>query len=189
MMAHEKDFPDSPFNFRLLRDGETIPLCKNGPGMGLSHTPGHTEGSVTCLIDGRYLITGDTLFIVSAGRPDLGGKAEAWVYDLYETLLKKYAQFPGEAEVLPAHYVSWDEADESGKFVVSLKELWKANPIFSLSSEKEFVQFIFDNMRESPEVYIDIKQINRGLMRVTEQEADIMDLGKNECATSHYNVD
>jgi hypothetical protein len=41
-------------------------------------------------------------------------------------------------------------------------------------------------MREMPEVYIDIKQVNRGLINVTDEEADIMDLGKNECAASHY---
>ena len=189
MMAHELDFPDSPFTYRRLEDGENYCLCKNGPEMALFHTPGHTEGSVTCFIDGRYLITGDTLFIVSAGRPDLGGKAEAWAFDLYETLLEKYADFPGDAQVMPAHYVSWEEADELHRFAAPLKELWNANPIFSLSSEKEFVQFICDNMRESPEVYIDIKKVNRGLMRLTEQEADIMDLGKNECAASHYDAD
>tara|TARA_Y100000590_G_scaffold450575_1_gene590474 strand:+ start:1280 stop:2434 length:1155 start_codon:yes stop_codon:yes gene_type:complete len=189
MMAHENDFPDSPFNYRRLEDGETKTLCKDGPEMTLFHTPGHTEGSITCLIDGRYLITGDTLFIISAGRPDLGGKAEKWVYDLYETLLDKYTQYPGDAEVLPAHYVTWKEADESGKFAAPLKRLWNENPIFSLSSENEFVQFIIDNMRESPEVYIDIKKVNRGLVQVTEQEADIMDLGKNECAASHYDSD
>ncbi len=44
-------------------------------------------------------------------------------------------------------------------------------------------------MRESPEVYVDIKKVNRGLVHVTEQEADIMDLGKNECAASHYDSD
>jgi hypothetical protein len=41
-------------------------------------------------------------------------------------------------------------------------------------------------MRDTPEVYNDIKQVNRGLMNVTMEEADIMDLGKNECAASHY---
>ncbi len=189
MMAHQSDFPDSPFTYRRLEDGETTTLCNDGPEMMLFHTPGHTEGSITCLIDGRYLITGDTLFIISAGRPDLEGKAKEWVYDLYETLLDKYVQYPGDAEVLPAHYVTWEEADESGKFAAPLKQLWNDNPIFSLSSEKEFVQFIFDNMRESPEVYIDIKKVNRALVHVTEQEADIMDLGKNECAASHYDYD
>lgn len=189
MLAHELDFPNSPFTYVSLNDSETVTLCSNGPEMEVFHTPGHTEGSLTYLIDGRYLVTGDTLFIISAGRPDLGGKAEEWVHDLYETLLKKYADFPGNAEVLPAHYVSWEEADESRRFAAPLKELWNANPIFSLSSEKEFVQFIFDNMRESPEVYTDIKKVNRGLMDVTEHKADIMDFGKNECAASHYDAD
>nr|AGO88015.1 hypothetical protein [uncultured bacterium 122006-I05] len=67
-----------------------------------------------------------------------------------------------------------------------LKKLRENNPIFTLASENEFVQFIFDHMREMPEVYIDIKQVNRGLINVTDEEADIMDLGKNECAASNY---
>ena len=54
MMAHELDFPGSPFPFRRLEDGEKFSLCKNGPEMALSHTPGHTEGSVTCLIAVSY---------------------------------------------------------------------------------------------------------------------------------------
>ena len=53
MMAHESDFPDSPFTYRWLKDGETTTICKDGPEMTFFHTPGHTEGSVTCLIDGR----------------------------------------------------------------------------------------------------------------------------------------
>jgi glyoxylase-like metal-dependent hydrolase (beta-lactamase superfamily II) len=154
--------------------------------MDVYHTPGHTEGSVTYFIDGKYLITGDTLFIISAGRPDLGGKAEKWVCDLYKTLIHQYAELPGDAAVLPAHYVTWEEANEDLRFVAPLKKLRENNPIFTLASENEFVQFIFDHMREMPEVYIDIKQVNRGLINVTDEEADIMDLGKNECAASHY---
>ena len=40
------------------------------------HTPGHTPGSTCYRVDGKYLITGDTVFIKSIGRPDLGGMAE-----------------------------------------------------------------------------------------------------------------
>ena len=189
MMVHQSDFPNSPFNYRPLEDLEKFALCDNGPDIDLYHTPGHTEGSMTCLIDERYLITGDTLFIVSAGRPDLGGKVDAWAHDLYKTLIIKYTNFPGKAMVLPAHYASWEESDASLRFSVRLDELWKSNPIFKLYSESEFIQFIIENIRESPDVYFDIKKVNRGLICITEQEADIMDIGKNECAVSYHDTD
>ena len=34
------------------------------------------------------MITGDTMFIQSIGRPDLGGQVEAWSDKLFETLQK-----------------------------------------------------------------------------------------------------
>ena len=35
---------------------------------------------------GKYLVTGDTVFIRSIGRPDLGGMAEAWSDMLFKTM-------------------------------------------------------------------------------------------------------
>jgi rhodanese-related sulfurtransferase len=39
-------------------------------------TPGHTPGSMSLHVDGHWLLTGDTLFVASVGRPDLGGEAD-----------------------------------------------------------------------------------------------------------------
>ena len=100
--------------------------------------------------------------------------------------MKKYLEMRDDAIVLPAHYVTWKEANGDLIFGEKLGVLKKSNPIFDLKQEAEFVGFVLDNMRESPEVYSDIKLVNRGLMSVTDEEADIMDLGKNECAASHY---
>ena len=36
-------------------------------------TPGHTEGGLCLIVDGTYLITGDTMFIGDCGRCDLPG--------------------------------------------------------------------------------------------------------------------
>ena len=39
----------------------------------LIHTPGHTPGSQCFFVDGKYLVSGDTLFLEGCGRTDLPG--------------------------------------------------------------------------------------------------------------------
>ena len=185
LSAHERDFHMSPFGYEALTDGDVHQLSGDGPEIRILHTPGHTEGSITFMINGKYLLTGDTLFIVSAGRPDLGGKVDEWSMDLYNTLMNKYMQIDENVVVLPAHYSSWDEATEDLFFADLLGNIRKRNPIFEITDEAAFVEFVKDNMRESPSVYAEIKRINTGLMVVSHEEGDDMDLGKNECAMSH----
>ena len=64
------------------------------------HTPGHTRGSVTLMLEGEgVLFTGDTLFRGSMGRTDLPGGSYA---DLTASL-KKLAALPGDYKVYPGH--------------------------------------------------------------------------------------
>jgi hypothetical protein len=39
-------------------------------------------------------------------------------------------------------------------------------------------------MRPQPPEYAKIREINAGLIEVDEEEQDVLDLGKNECAAS-----
>jgi len=55
-----------------------------------------------------------------------------------------------------------------------------------MDSPKEFTQYIKDNMRKSPDVYGEIRKVNAGWLDVEIDEADTMDLGKNECAAAAY---
>ena len=72
------------------------------------HTPGHTKGSVSILID-KFLISGDTLFYESIGRTDLpGGDYNEIVFSIKEKLFK----LPEETIVLPGHGPSTTIADE-----------------------------------------------------------------------------
>ncbi len=62
------------------------------------HTPGHTPGSVTLLVD-HTMFSGDTLFRGSCGRTDLPGGST----DDMMASLKRLAQLEGDWDVLPGH--------------------------------------------------------------------------------------
>ena len=56
--------------------------------------------------------------------------------------------------------------------------------IYSIDNQEDFYQFIKSNMRQQPEEYAKIREINAGLIKLNEEQQDVMDLGKNECAAS-----
>ena len=68
----------------------------------LLHTPGHTPGSQSFLVENR-LVAGDTLFLDGCGRTDLpGGDAE----QLYHSLTQVLARVPDDAVLFPGHQYS-----------------------------------------------------------------------------------
>jgi glyoxylase-like metal-dependent hydrolase (beta-lactamase superfamily II) len=78
----------------------------------LIHTPGHTPGSQCFLVDGRYLVSGDTLFLEGCGRTDLPGGDPA---SLYESLTQKLAKVPDEAILFPGHLYSAEPSASMGE--------------------------------------------------------------------------
>jgi Zn-dependent hydrolases, including glyoxylases len=89
IMAHVGDFSNASFQYSEVHDGESFAMGGNGPVVKVMHSPGHTPGSTSYIIDDKYFISGDTIFILSVGRPDLGGKAKEWSAMLYDTLTIK----------------------------------------------------------------------------------------------------
>ena len=185
IFGHENDFKDAAFNYQKIVDDQIYSFSNGGPEIKALHMPGHTPGSTSYLIDNQYLITGDTVFILSIGRPDLGGMAEEWSKLLYRTLKTKIADLKDELVILPGHYMDWKEANPSQIFSDTLGNIKNKNTdIYSLATEAEFIDFIKKNMRSQPEVYAEIRKVNAGLLEVDAEEQEIMDLGKNECAAS-----
>ena len=190
IMAHVSDFKDASFQYSEVKDGESYPVGDDGPEIKVLHSPGHTPGSTSYIIDDKYFITGDTMFIFSVGRPDLSGKTEEWSLMLFDTLTNKVQNLDKNLDVLPGHYMDWNEANDKLLFVEKLGEVIQHNAgVYKITTPEKFTQYIKDNMQKSPEVYGEIRKVNSGWLDVDMDEADIMDLGKNECAAEAYNAE
>jgi len=185
IIAPQPDFDGARFDYTPAKDGVTHTFSNGGPTVRVIHTPGHTPGSTSYLIDDRYLVTGDTVFILSIGRPDLGGMVEAWSKMLFSTMTDIILPMDDTILILPGHYMDWKEANDDLAFVAPLGDIKKKNAdIYQIKTERDFFDFIKRNMRKQPEEYAKIREINAGLVEVDEEQQDIMDLGKNECAAS-----
>lgn len=147
------------------------------------HIPGHTLGNIAYLVNDRYLLTGDSIFIESIARPDLGGKGETWAPIHYESL-KGLLELPDETVILPGHFSSPKEADEKGVFAATLEELKKSNEGLQkvMEGKEVFVDYILSSLPFFPPQYVDIKRVNIGLIKPDEAKASELELGRNICA-------
>ncbi|MDW7773995.1 MAG: MBL fold metallo-hydrolase [Desulfobulbaceae bacterium] len=185
-LANEADFSGARINYTKLENGGTYSFSKSGPQVRAMFTPGHTPGSTSFFIDDKYMVSGDTVFIQSVGRPDLGGKAVEWAKMLYATM-NRIKKLDKGLIVLPGHFIDWDEADSGLVFKCTLGDAIARNrAIYDLQTEADFIAFIESNMRPQPEEYARIRLVNANLEEVNEEEQNILDIGKNECAASTY---
>ncbi|MGO9446283.1 MAG: MBL fold metallo-hydrolase [Thiobacillaceae bacterium] len=71
---HPWDLLPATFPCHYLEDETVFPLGEIY--VRPLHVPGHTLRMVNLLVDSRYLLSGDTLFIDTIGHPDLGGRSQ-----------------------------------------------------------------------------------------------------------------
>lgn len=146
------------------------------------HTPGHTEGGVSFVVDLRAALTGDFLFVSSVGRPDLAGKTSEWARRLWASVERVRREWPSEIVIYPAHYASDAEHNADRTVCAPLGQLLSSNESFSHRSVEEFTEWINSREAPFPEAYKTIKAVNLGLVQVTDQQAEELETGRNECA-------
>ena len=184
--ANNGDFKTSKNPYTPLVDGEMLRFSHGGPDVRVLFTPGHTPGSTSFIVDKRYLISGDAMFINSVGRPDLGGEAKDWAEALFNSI-GTIKRLDHAIHVLPGHYMDWEEANEDLVFTLTLGEVLERNrEIYDIDNAADFYKFIKANMRPQPEEYATIRLVNANLKQENEERQEVLDLGKNECAASAY---
>lgn len=136
------------FSFSPLRDREEIQL--GNVTARVLHTPGHSAESICLLVTDTtrgaepwFLLTGDTLFVGSVGRPDLSEHIEEDAKQLYRSLHRQVLPLPDNLEVYPGHFSgSVCGKGMSGKPMSTIGFEKRFNPLLSAVSESEFVRSI-----------------------------------------------
>ena len=177
-----KDAEEVVFEYTALEDGLTVKLGASEIEVGALYSPGHTIGSTSFVIDSKYLLTGDILFIDSIGRPDLAGLAEDWVGDLRETLYKRYRELAEDLIVLPAHFMIIEELNEDGTVAKRLGDLFAENHGLNVEDEEVFRKMVTDGLPPQPNAYQEIRQVNMGKITPDNDEQTEMEIGPNRCA-------
>ena len=156
------------FAHEAVTDGDSIRLGKIE--LKICHTPGHTPDSIALLVTDRargdepwFVLTGDTLFVGSVGRPDLGGAQAA--EELWASLRSVLLPLPDGLEVYPAHGAgSACGGGMSGKTASTIGFERRFNPAFRFDSAAAFVDHIMQGIPPKPAAFETIVAKNRGLL-------------------------
>jgi glyoxylase-like metal-dependent hydrolase (beta-lactamase superfamily II) len=167
------------YSFEPLREGQTLPL--GAAQVTALHTPGHTLESMSYLLDGRALFTGDTLFLAAVGRPDLEAspdEARSRACLLYHSL-QRLLSLPAETLILPGH-TSQPVAFDGHPVAASLAEVREQIQLLRLPQER-FVESLLARIPPTPPNHRRIVELNEaGLLPETDPTE--LEAGANRCA-------
>jgi len=158
------------FPFQPLKDGDQLEL--GNVKVRVLHTPGHSSDSICLLVTDKtrgpepwLLLTGDTLFVGDAGRPDLHGPEESRVLaeQLYDSLFIKLAPLDDALALYPTHFAgSACGRAMSGNPSSTLGFERRFNPALKPRPKAEFVRFMLENLPSQPPEFATIRCKNRG---------------------------
>ena len=155
---------NAEFPHVAVRDNDILPL--GGIQLRAIETPGHTPESVSWLVNGQKVLTGDTLFIGDVGRPDLAGSrgytSEMMAAMMYDSLHSKLLPLGDEVEVWPAHGAGSACGRNISKETSStIGRQRQTNYALQAMSREEFVRLMTTDMPPAPQYFARDAEINR----------------------------
>lgn len=134
------------------------------------YTPGHTPEHMSYLLgdkkeDGRPwgVLSGDSLFVGSVGRPDLlgGEHTEELSNQLFDTLRGFYLQLDDDVLLYPAHgHGSPCGADISDRLTSTIGRERRSNPFLQIEDRQQFIEHTLSTAPPVPRYYPRMKWLN-----------------------------
>ena len=182
----EAEYPCEPFE-----DGDVIRV--GALAITVLHTPGHRPEHCCFLVEG-HLLTGDSLLIGDAARPDLAVEAKEGAEDLFRSL-QRLAGLPADTQVDPGHTGgSLCGAGLSSDRTSTIASERKTNHALTFSDTQEFVAYSAAIAAPRPPTVERVVALNRGpflaaqppLQALAQPEGQILDVRPaNEHAAGH----
>jgi glyoxylase-like metal-dependent hydrolase (beta-lactamase superfamily II)/rhodanese-related sulfurtransferase len=156
------EYPHEP-----LDDGSTVEI--GAVSVGTIHTPGHRPEHCAFSVTDRsrgdepwLVLTGDSLFIGDAARPDLAIEARAGAEGLFHSL-RRLAELPDGVEVYPGHVAgSLCGVGMSSKASSTIGFERRFNEALTIASEDDFVDKNAGTSQLWPPNMERIVELNRG---------------------------
>lgn len=170
---------DRVFTFKSLMDIKEFEL--GGLKIEIISTPGHTDGSLSFMINGKALLCGDLLLLESPGRPDLARTKEETSKGaeiLYNTLQDKILMLDDSVGLFPSHFTK----TELRPVTLTLGELKQASEALTIADKDKFVQYLTSNIPVNPPNYETIKKFNKAGVNIPLDYAEDLEIGPNRCA-------
>jgi glyoxylase-like metal-dependent hydrolase (beta-lactamase superfamily II) len=169
------------FPVERLGDGATVRL--GGVTITALRTPGHTFES-TCYAVGGAVMTGDTLFLDSVGRPDLKSGTDDETRQRARMLhasLRRLGALPGETVILPCH-TSRPVAFDGKALCDSLAGVRQRTAEFLALGEAAFVEQVVARTPPPPPNHREIVRLNEAGEMPGDPAA--LEAGANRCAVA-----